>query len=378
MSQENENGIKAFVAGEALAINRRVKLSGTTVVYSDAGEVWIGTTKEAVASGANVSVKLLTFPGTRKVVAAGTFSAGAELYGAVDGKIDDIEIGQVAGTALEAATAAGAVIEMLPHVGIQHVNYDRIFGELLSGGTEQDIDAASDTQNYPLGTKRETPDGEEYFYGKAGGTINTDMACWAQNPQHIAYTTIAASALISATSIKIDVGASDGVAANGAIAANELVGGRIVVFPPSDNTFVRTITGNTVVAADGGEMTLTLNKPIPVAITVDVHHCEVMASPYLDVRTGNSGGIKPFLGAGTVAATVGQFFWILKKGWTWLAPQAEVGVGDHDNEIVFRHDGSVDEHDYSDAYNTKAQHAGFVLTRAAAGTQGAPFIALGE
>jgi len=39
-------------------------------------------------------------------------------------------------------------------------------------------------------------------------------------------------------------------------------------------------------------------------------------------------------------------------------------------------DGSLDEHDYSDAYTTKAQHAGFVLANAAGATQGAAFIML--
>lgn len=375
MSQINENGVKAFVAGEALEANRRVKLSAGTVIYSDAGEVWIGTTLEKVASGAYVSVKLLNAPGTRKVVAAGTFSLGAELYGAADGKVDDTEVGQVNGTALEAATAIGAVIEMLPHIGIQHVNYDRIFGDLLSGGTEQDVNEASDTQNYAIGTRRETPDGENWFYACAGGTINTDMAIWCGDTQHIAYTTIAATKAAGSTTLVIDVAATDGMAADGDIAEDELVGGRIVVFPHSSNSFVAKITANTETDG-GGEMTLTLDKGIPAALTVDVDHCEVMASLYRNVKTGNAGGIKPFLGRSNVAATTGQFFWVNKNGIGWLAPQAEVGVGDHNNEIVFRHDGSVDEHDYSDAYNTKAQHAGTVLTRAAAGTQGAPFIEL--
>jgi len=376
MAEICEGNKKNFTAGEALAAYRRVKLSAGTVVYADAGEVWIGVTQDAVDSGEEVCVKLASAAGTQKMVAAGTFALNAELFGAADGKVDDTSIGQVVGTALEAATAAGDIVEVLPHIGVLYVNYDRIFGELLSGGTEQDIDEPSDTQNYAIGTKREAPDGEEWYYGKAGGTINTDMGCWAYNHQHVPYTTVAATKAKGVTSVVIDVGATAGVASNGAIAANELVGGRIVFFPHSDNSFVRTITANTVVAAGGGEMTITLNKPTPVIITADVTHCEAMASPYLDVRTGNSGGIRPFLGMASVPATVGQFFWIGKNVWGWLAPQAEVGVGDHDNEIVFRHDGSVDEHDYSDAYNAKAQHAGHVLTRAANGTQGAPFIAL--
>ncbi len=175
--------------------------------------------------------------------------------------------------------------------------------------------------------------------------------------------------------ITLDVQGTDGVGGDGAIAEDELVGGYIVIFPHSANSFTRRITANTVTTG-AGEMTITLDKPIPVALTLNVDHGEAMASPYLDVRTGNHSGRRPQLGKADVAATVGQFLWIQKTGITWLAPQGEVGVGDNDNEVVWRHDGSLDEHDYNDAYTTKAQHAGHVMTRAAGETQGAPFVSL--
>ena len=372
-----EGNVIPFTAGEALEAFRRVKYSAGTVIYADAGEYSVGVTEHSVASGAVVSVRLANAAGTRTIEAAGTFSIGAELYGAADGKIDDTAIGTVYGTAMEAATAAGDIIEVIPHVGVQHINYDIIYGELLSGGTEQDIYEASDTQNYPLGTRRVCANGDEYRYACAGATINTDLGVWAYNSQHIAYTTVAGTVLAGVSSFKLDVGATDGVDGDGAIAVNELVGGCIVVFPHSSNTFTRRITANTVEAGGGGEITVTVDKPIPVALTVDVSHCEVMASPYLDVRTGNHGGLRPVLGKADVAATVGQYLWIMvETDMTWFAPQAEVGVGADDNQVTWRHDGSLDEHDYNDAYNTKAQHAGTVMSRAANGTQGAPFIAL--
>lgn len=375
MSQLTEGNVKTFTAGEALEAYRRVKYSSGTVMYADEGEYSIGITEHSCSSGAHVSVRLANAQGTRKVTAAGTFSQGAALYAADDGKVDDAAVGTTIGTALEAATAAGDVIEMIPHVGVQHINYDIIYGELLSGGTEQDIYEASNTQNYALETRRVTPDGEEWYYGKAGATINCDLAVWGYNTQHIAYTTVAETVEAGVTQVKLDVQATDGVGGDGAIAADELVGGRVVFFPHNSNSFVRKITDNTATTG-AGEITLTLDKAIPVALTVDVSHGEAMASPYLDVRTGNCSGRRPFLGKADVAATVGQYFWIQKTGKTWLAPQGEVGVGDNDNEVVCRHDGSMDEHDYSDAYTTKAQHAGKVLTRASGETQGAPFIEL--
>jgi len=113
MSQECEGNVKAFITGEALEAFCRIKLSAGMVIYSDAGEDWIGTTLEKVASGTRVGIKLRTAAGTRKMRAAGAFSAGAQIYGADDGEIDDVAIGQVQGIALEAASAAHDIVEVI-------------------------------------------------------------------------------------------------------------------------------------------------------------------------------------------------------------------------------------------------------------------------
>ena len=114
MSQNTEGNVKTFTAGEALAVNRRVKYnSSSAVVYSDAGEDWIGTTIEACDDAAQVAVRLRTAAGTHKMVAAGAFSSNAELYGAADGKVDDTASGTLIARALEAATADGDVVEVV-------------------------------------------------------------------------------------------------------------------------------------------------------------------------------------------------------------------------------------------------------------------------
>jgi hypothetical protein len=113
MSQYSEGNSKAFVAGEALNAFCRVKLSAGTVIYSGVAEDWIGTTEIAVANGEQVTVRLRTASGTRKMRVAGAFSAGAQVYGAADGEIDDVVLGQVQGIALEAATAAHDIVEVI-------------------------------------------------------------------------------------------------------------------------------------------------------------------------------------------------------------------------------------------------------------------------
>ena len=102
MSQQRNSPV-SFTAGEALEAFRRVKQSGATVVYADSGEKGIGTNQAYAASGASACIRLDT-EGTSKMTAAGAFSAGALLYPADDGKVDDAVAGKPLGRAVEAAT----------------------------------------------------------------------------------------------------------------------------------------------------------------------------------------------------------------------------------------------------------------------------------
>lgn len=114
-------GPLTFYAGEALAQFRRVKIkSGTTtnppeVEYADLNDRSVGMTCAAAASGELVAVKTMTAPGNRVVTAAGAFAVGATVYGANDGKVDDVSTSAaLLGTALEAAAADGDLVEIVP------------------------------------------------------------------------------------------------------------------------------------------------------------------------------------------------------------------------------------------------------------------------
>jgi len=116
MTQSTYNiGARAFTAGEDLLANRRVKIeTGTTtsppeVVYADAGEAYIGLTASNVSDGDVVTVQVRTF----LAVAAGTFAINATLYGAADGKVSDTSSGTAQFLAMEAATAAGDIVEVV-------------------------------------------------------------------------------------------------------------------------------------------------------------------------------------------------------------------------------------------------------------------------
>lgn len=108
LAYRNE-GPFTMVAGEALAADRFVKISTSTVVYADAGDEPIGITGEAVASGAAVSVYPLK--GTiERVTASKALSAGGAIYVANDGKASDAAVGKQIGINLAAATGSGGVV----------------------------------------------------------------------------------------------------------------------------------------------------------------------------------------------------------------------------------------------------------------------------
>jgi len=85
--------------------------SGTAVEHAGATEAFVGVAQNDAAAGENVTVRLRGMSGSNIVIAAGAFSAGATLYGAAAGKVDDTAAGQAIGTALTAATGDAEQIE---------------------------------------------------------------------------------------------------------------------------------------------------------------------------------------------------------------------------------------------------------------------------
>lgn len=94
-----------FTSGEALEADRLVLISSSTAILADGGENPIGLTKEAVASGDQVAVSVLT--GTvQKVTASKAIAAGAPIYATTDGKVSDAVVGAQIGVMVEKTTAA--------------------------------------------------------------------------------------------------------------------------------------------------------------------------------------------------------------------------------------------------------------------------------
>jgi len=250
---------------------------------------------------------------------------------------------------------------------------------------KQDLHQVSDSQVYPVGLEypRIGPlDLRKFRYGQAGNTQIPDVGSHISQTQHCLWAEVADTPVGSRT-VVVTVAATDGAAGNGAIAENELRGGYCLLTPHTANHVMhRMIRSNTAVLAPGGAMTITLDRPTDYILEL-VSHAECMANPFLLLQQGGLGNLRrqPIMGMPMLEATVNQFLWYQTWGPTWVAPQGTVGVGIHNVQVVFRHDGSIQIHDPAAADAMYQQHAGFVMTipsvtHATPDGQAAPFIFL--
>ena len=174
---------------------------------------------------------------------------------------------------------------------------------------KQDIHQVSTIQRYPIGFKypKTNPlDLRSYHYSRAGNALQCGSGAHLGFTQDVNFCVVTVDiAAVGKYTLEILIGAGDGRLGSGAIAANELAGGYIIIFPNGTaNAINRMIVANTVTIAGGGLMTITVDKPLPLALT-PAPHAEVIASPYLDVLYGNYDR-RMIVGIPTRAATVGQ------------------------------------------------------------------------
>ena len=104
-------------AAAAIAANKRVKFSGGKVAEAGLADNDVGTLDVAsLAADEHVAMNLRNKPGTVFMVAAAPISLHADVYTAAAGKISATAAGTSykRGKALEAATADGDVIAVLP------------------------------------------------------------------------------------------------------------------------------------------------------------------------------------------------------------------------------------------------------------------------
>jgi len=245
----------------------------------------------------------------------------------------------------------------------------------------QDIYELSSTQKHRLGT-RLVRGNRTFMYAKAGATLNTDLLAWNNRIQDIAYRTVAANAAAGDTELKITTTTGDGQSEDGAIAAHELEGGNIIIFPGSENSINMGIVDNTVVTASSHEITIKLDGALPIAITTSMS-AECVSSAYKDVRASTTGNAhRSFVGLPMrVATTTNPYVWLQTWGPCWIAPangfgEHNAGGTAHSHQLVARYGGNVQVSKDEDTNSEWQQNVGFVMFRGPSNAQGAPFMML--
>lgn len=110
-----QNGTISLPNNSALGPYLRVKLSASYLVVAAADDLELGTLHQRVLATDGVApVVPRSIEGTKKFVASAAITQYAEVFAAASGKISATGNGRKVGIALEAATADGDIIEVLP------------------------------------------------------------------------------------------------------------------------------------------------------------------------------------------------------------------------------------------------------------------------
>jgi len=247
---------------------------------------------------------------------------------------------------------------------------------------KQDYYELSAIQRYPIGFKYPSKNPLElrsWYYGKAGGALDTNFGAKSVVPQIVNFATINAPMAQGGVLLAIDVALTDGVLGDGVIGEDELAGGYCTVFTPAPmQSLNRRIVANTATTGAGGVtvMVVRLDKPLTLDVVVLNFHAECMANPYVDVQTGNF-TLASVVGVPTVPATLAlPYLWLQTWGPIWINPSVDEGVGADNRRVVFLGNGGIGAWINADPLRERCQNAGFVLPNLRTGAEGAPFIFL--
>jgi predicted RecA/RadA family phage recombinase len=292
--------------------------------------------------------------------------------------------GYLLGQALEAAATdvERVKVNLLAGVNILRGEYpSATFADLLEGGSPQGTREQSATQNYPLGAKRAYADGRVFRYVKARTALEPEFgAGYAAKTitNAVAPTQATGAGTAGSYTVTITVGATDGLAGDGAIALNELAGGYVVVGNgTSQHPDNRRILSNTAEAGGGGPITLTLDEPLVTAVEVGVTNIEVLMNPWI-LSDGNatSSAYITFRGMPARSVTINYFAWVQTAGTCWITSDGHTCDSAGDRQVYFAANGScVSGNDVTGDVNVQ-QLAGHAIDMSSSGASNAPFVNL--
>jgi len=316
---------------------------------------------------------------------------GTPVGGTATGAANNVPyLGYLMGQAL-AAAASGATtvrVKLLPGVNILRGAYPAaVYGDVLSLGTPQALYELSSAQNYAFDTLAIDQGGDRYRYGYMSGQHHPGFGSYNVGKCNISHAapeqTSAGLGAIGSLLVRVTVDSNDGFAANGAVAANELVNGRIILNNGSHAELLvmnRRIVANTVVAGGGGVMVVTLDMPLTAAVTASTSYIEVIPPRFAHMiggATASTDGKQSFLGL-PVAAGLNKYGWFKTAGPTWMCPSngaTAPGATANDREVYFVADGSVRGGASGTLIESGFQHAGYVIENSTDG-EGPPLVML--
>jgi len=229
-----------------------------------------------------------------------------------------------------------------------------------------------DVGQYPYGSYIRLGN-KGFVYAKAHSLLDTAFGCWSSDVQKLGQMVLAADVKAGDTTITITIPATNN------ISEDELKDGELVCFANTIDIFTRGVVSNTAIVTSG-TMTVVLDSPAPVDVDAG-GKVEAIINPYSNVANTagghQAGWYNMILGMPTYPLVAGKSGWLQVTGPHWVVPDILVGVEGY-IECVFGSNGSISVRNATAGSTGKlnAQIAGYIITSASGGGQGAPFLML--
>jgi len=250
--------------------------------------------------------------------------------------------------------------------------------DLTGNDTEYGPYALETTQRHAYGRRLITWDGRVFKYAHSLATLYAGYG--ARNGAGADVSTLINSNTTVAVvagdkTVLVTIAATEGYAADGLVAENELAGAFLVIgHGAATTTETRMVVANTAVASGGGTTTVTLDHPLVLAHAAGF--MELPLNPYRYLIKDTE--LASVMGVPNISTTTGYNLWIQSWGPCWCVPgggDSTPGDSVNDREVYFVHDGSTNGGTALTIENGY-QRAGFIIDATESGTGCMPLVML--
>ena len=243
---------------------------------------------------------------------------------------------------------------------------------------------ADTVKRHDLGAFLDTPDGRRFRYCFVGtGGVQAEFGCcfpYKTVAVATAPTQLLGGGVVGSNKVTVTIGASE-QPASGAFSVDDpfLVGGYVVIGNgTSQHPMNRMIIGNTSCTDAGGTITLTLDEPLDLAVTVGTTTIEVMFNRYAYVTSGNvtNSDYVGWVGMPAVTCDAGCYVWVQTRGPCWITSNSNTCNSAGDRSIYFVSNGSCVSGDDEASTDNTRQWIGYAIDASSSGASNAPFVML--